>query len=86
MTSSKISPPMPGRASHRWKGGIRLHPAFGHIRVAAFGTNVLKKYIANRKAEEAANATINREMTILKRAFNTAQSPFGDASASLSAA
>jgi len=54
------------------EGGIRLHlrPAFGHIRVASFGTNLLKKYIAKRKTEEAANATINREMTILKRAFN----------------
>ena len=36
------------------------------------GTNLIKKYMANRKAEEASNATINREMTILKRAFNLA--------------
>jgi hypothetical protein len=49
---------------------LHLRPAFGHIRVAAFGTNLLKKYIANRKTEEAANATISRELTILKRAFN----------------
>jgi integrase len=31
---------------------------------------MLKKYIANRQREEASNATINRELTILKRAFN----------------
>jgi len=54
------------------EGGIRLHlrPVFGRIRVASLGTNLLKKYIANRKNEDAANATINRELTILKRAFN----------------
>ena len=54
------------------EGGIRLHlrPVFGNVRVAAFGTSLLKKYITNRKAEEAKNATINHELTILKRAFN----------------
>jgi integrase len=54
------------------EGGIRLHlsPAFGHIRVAAFNTSLIKKYIAHRRQETAANATINRELTILKRAFN----------------
>jgi integrase len=54
------------------EGGIRLHvrPAFGHVRVAGFNTTLLKKYISTRKLEGAANATINRELTILKRAFN----------------
>jgi integrase len=56
------------------EGGIRLHlrPAMAHIKAAAFGTSILKKYIAGRKTEQASNATINREMTILKRAFNLA--------------
>ncbi len=54
------------------EGGIRLHlrPVFGDVRVATFSTTMLKKYIARRKHEEASNATINREITILKRAFN----------------
>ena len=54
------------------EGGIRLHlrPALGDVRAAAFGTNLIKRYVTNRKAENASNATINRELTIVKRAFN----------------
>ncbi len=49
---------------------LQLVPAFGNIRAADFGTAHLRRYIAARRKEEAANATINRELAIVKRAFN----------------
>src|SRR5579862_7050763 len=54
------------------EGGVRLHlrPFFGDVRVVDFGSSLVKRYISKRREEEAAVATINRELTILKRAFN----------------
>jgi integrase len=54
------------------EGGIRLHlrPFFGDVRVADFRSTLVKNYKLKRKDEDASNATINRELTILKRAFN----------------
>jgi integrase len=46
-----------------------LLPAFGNVRAAEFTTSHVTRYIACRKREEAANATINRELAFLKRAF-----------------
>jgi integrase len=53
---------------------LKLHllPEFGEIRAAEFGTSDLKRYIAKRKRAEATNATINRELAIVKRAFRLA--------------
>jgi integrase len=48
-------------------------PAFGEIRAADFGTRDLKRYIAERRREKATNATINRELAIVKRAFRLAE-------------
>jgi integrase len=45
---------------------------FGKIRAADFGTANLKAYISARKRAGAANATINRELAIVRRAFNLA--------------
>jgi integrase len=47
-----------------------LMPAFGKVRAAEFTTSHVTRYIAHRKREEAANATINRELAFLKRAFH----------------
>jgi integrase len=54
------------------EGGVRLHliPFMGNVRVAEFSSNLVKAYKAKRQAEKAANATINRELGFLKRAFN----------------
>ena len=51
---------------------IRLHlkPFFGDVRAAEFSTTLVKTYKTKRKNEEASNASINRELTMLKRAFN----------------
>lgn len=46
-----------------------LRPEFGEIRAAAFTTKALNAYIARRQREGKKNATINRELAILRRAF-----------------
>lgn len=55
-------------AEWRWK---HLEPFFGHIRAASVGTDQIAAYIASRKDDKppAANATINRELALLRRAF-----------------
>ena len=51
---------------------LRLHilPQLGAVRLADFGTQHVRRYIALRQQQEAANASINRELAILKRAFS----------------
>src|ERR1051325_4756662 len=44
----------------RLKSHIR--PALGELRAAEFGSSQLRRYKAQRQREEAANATINREL------------------------
>jgi integrase len=53
---------------------LRKHllSAFGEIRAADFGTAHVKRYIENRRKEGASNATTNRELAIVKRAFHLA--------------
>jgi integrase len=50
---------------------IRLHlnPAFGETRVADLSTQDLKRYVSTRRDAQAADATINRELAIVRRAF-----------------
>src|SRR4029450_11544872 len=49
-----------------------LAPIFGARRAASVKTSDLKEYITHRKAQGAANATINRELVIVKRGFKLA--------------
>jgi integrase len=51
---------------------VRLHlrPAFGAMSVMKLTTSAIQQYVAKRLATKAANATINRELAILKRALN----------------
>ncbi len=49
-----------------------LRPAFGKLKAAAFSTADVKRYIRKRRAEGAANATINRKLELLGRAFRLA--------------
>ena len=51
-----------------------LEPFFGQIRAARVDTKRLNTYIAQRRSEGAANASINRELALLKRGFNLARS------------
>jgi integrase len=43
---------------------------FGHCKAHGVGTDAVKKYITQRLAADAANATVNRELAALKRMFN----------------
>lgn len=56
----------------RWTN--HLSPAFGELLVSEVSAEVVAKYIAARQAAKppASNATINRELAILKRAFKLA--------------
>jgi len=47
-----------------------LRPALRHFRAAAVTTADISRYIATRQAEDAMNATINRELAALKRAYS----------------
>lgn len=46
-----------------------LKPAFGDLRAAAFTTKILNGYIEARQKEGRQNATINRELALLRRSF-----------------
>lgn len=51
----------------RWE---HLKPAFGNVLAANLTTDAISAYIRQRQTEGAANATINRELATLRRAFN----------------
>jgi integrase len=51
----------------RWV--LHLEPFFGWRRVVSVGTDELDKYVDERMKEGAANATINREMALLRKMF-----------------
>jgi integrase len=50
---------------------IRLHlqPFFGSLNAAAVSDDRVRQYVTERKAEGAANASINRELAILRRGY-----------------
>jgi integrase len=49
---------------------LHLRPRLGKLRAADFGSADIRRYKADRKNEKAEAATINRELSILKRAFS----------------
>jgi integrase len=56
-----------GHVERRLK--LHLLPAFGEIRAADFSTAHVRRYINARREQGASNATINRELAIVKRGF-----------------
>ncbi|MGD0598432.1 MAG: site-specific integrase [Terriglobales bacterium] len=54
----------------RWT--LHLQPFFTRTRVTDIGTDRIRRYSDMRREQTAAPATINRELSILKRAFNLA--------------
>jgi integrase len=65
----------------RWRN--HLQPFFGHLRVAQVSSNLIDRYISKRKSQMTSsgrppeNGTINRELALLKSAYNhgTEQTP-----------
>ena len=61
--------------SHPWVDGVvrkHLRPFFGSIPAAKLRFGIVQRYVAQRQVAGAQNATINREMALLRRAFNLA--------------
>lgn len=52
----------------RWR--LHLEPVFGSLRATQVTSSLIDSYVDLRLDEEAQNATINRELTALKRMFN----------------
>ncbi len=59
-----------GHAEARWKQHLR--PFFGDCPASAVTSSRISEYVDARQAEDAANATINRELAALRRMFNLA--------------
>jgi integrase len=57
----------------RWANNVG--PFFGKLRAQRVSEDIISKYIAKRRDEGAANGTINREMTLLRRAFTISRIP-----------
>jgi integrase len=55
-------------AKERWK--LHLEPTFGNVRASRVTTDMLQKYVADRDGEKASVASVNRELALLRRAFN----------------
>lgn len=49
---------------------VHLRPFFGALKASTVGTRQITTYVAKRKRDGAKNATINRELESLRRAFN----------------
>jgi len=47
-----------------------LRPSFGDLKAAKLSSHHIRSYMDIRKAAGASNATINRELSLLRRAFN----------------
>ncbi len=55
---------------------IHLRPHFGSMRAEKLSKQDVRTYILKRKNLGRKNATINREISLLRRAFNLAEVPF----------
>jgi hypothetical protein len=61
---------------HSWCERVtrkHLRPFFGAVPAMKVRPETVAKYIEHRLAERAANATVNREIALLRRAFNLAR-------------
>jgi integrase len=59
-----------GGAEQRWNK--RLKPYFGDLKASQVSTELLNRFVLKCQADKLANATINRDLAALKRAFNLA--------------
>jgi integrase len=54
----------------RWE--LHLKPILGHLKAAVVTTDILMRYAEGRQAEGAGNASINRELALLKTSYKLA--------------
>jgi integrase len=55
----------------KWRYGAHVKPAVGSLLAVRFGTRQANSYATmRREKDEASNATINRELSIIRRGFN----------------
>ena len=58
------------KSEERWR--LHLKPSFEKIGANKLTSDMVREYISSRQAEGASNATINRELAVLKRAYRIA--------------
>jgi integrase len=65
---------------HRWVEYVNAHlrSHFGSVPASKLRFSMVQRYIDQRQGEGAANATINRELAILRRAYNLMRVPLPD--------
>ncbi len=56
------------KVEYRWR--THLEPFFGHLRIVDITTEHLNRYVDKRLQEGAANASVNRELAVLRRMFH----------------
>jgi len=64
--------------SHEWVDGVvtkHLRPYFGSMQASKLKFGIVQRYIERRQVAGATNATINREISLLRRAFNLTHEP-----------
>lgn len=52
-----------------WRYEANVAPMLGRLMASRFGQTQIRQFIANRRAAGASNATINRELAIVRRGF-----------------
>jgi len=52
-----------------WRYEANIKPALGALRADRFGNKQVHEYVAQRRAAGASNATLNRELAIIRRGF-----------------
>ena len=67
LTDYKINGKCWDWAETNWRK--HLEPFFGGMQAKNVGTDTLARYIESRRVEKAANGSINRELSLLQRAF-----------------
>ncbi|HEY7387019.1 MAG TPA: tyrosine-type recombinase/integrase, partial [Bryobacteraceae bacterium] len=53
----------------KWRYVAHIKPIFGSLLASRFGQAQIREYIKQRRAEDASNGTINRELAIVRRGF-----------------
>src|SRR5262249_53876997 len=53
----------------KWRIGAHIRPVLGTIPAVRFGPSHVKRYIELRRSANASEATINRELSIVRRGF-----------------